>query len=123
MVDFHVSRMDELIASVETQQLPPLDELRRTYEAISQHFNNQEIGGEFCGLSKAKQRHFDDLVEILTRAQAEGQLVPFDPALLAAAIQGATKELFGELALRPVENPFDTLTDTIFLLLIDNFRK
>jgi hypothetical protein len=43
--------------------------------------------------------------------------------MVAAAMQGAIKELFHELALSDQEPPFDSLPDLVFSLLIDPLRK
>ena len=132
MVRFHLDRLDELIAEVEGRGLPPLEEIHRTYQEICRHFNrhrdfmrifHEGIGGEFGELAQSKDKHFQDTVAKLTRAQESGELKPYDPKLLAAAIQGATKELFGEFAERPGDDPFDTLPDVLFNLLIDPLRN
>lgn len=131
MVRFHLNRLDELLAEVEARGLAPLEEIRCTYREICTHFNrhrdfmrifHEEVGGEFGELAASKQEHFRQLAVTLDRAQAAGELRPFDTQLLAAAIQGATKELFGELAERSGENPFDTLPEILFSLLIDPLR-
>lgn len=132
LVRFHTGRIDELLAVVKAEQQPPLEQLRASLEAFAGHFNqhpsfmrvfHQEIGGAFCEMVESKQRHFDEIVALLTRAQADGDLIAIDPLLLAAAIQGATKELFGEMAERGGETPFADLPDTVFRLLIDHLRK
>jgi TetR/AcrR family transcriptional regulator len=132
LVVFHVARIDELIAAVNARNLPPLDDLRASFEAISTHFNehpgfmriyHQEIGTEYCQMLETKQRHYEEIVQTISRAQKAGDLAPFDPKLLAAAIQGTTKELLGELSGRAGDAPFDEFTDTIFSLLIDPLRK
>lgn len=132
MVRYHLGRLDELTAEVEAQDLSPLEEIHRTYQEICRHFNSHRdfmrifhegVAGDFCELSESKNRHFEDIRDKLVRAQEAGELKPFDPGLLAAAMQGATKELFGELAERPGENPFDDLPDVLFAILIDPQRK
>ncbi|MGD9546453.1 MAG: TetR/AcrR family transcriptional regulator [Candidatus Krumholzibacteriia bacterium] len=129
---FHLDRLDQLILETESLGLPPLEEIHRIYTLICGHFNrhrdfmrifHQEIGGEFEEIARSKGRHFRDIVTRLQKAQATGELTAFDPYLLGAAIQGATKELFGEMANRPGDNPFDSLPDVIFRLLIDPLRK
>lgn len=131
MVRFHLNRLDELIAGVENRGLAPLEEIRCTYREICTHFNkhrdfmrifHEEVGGEFGELAASKQEHFRMMAVKLGRAQEAGELRPFDTQLLAAAIQGATKELFGEMAERPGDNPFDTLPEVLFSLLIDPLR-
>lgn len=132
LVRYHTGRMDELLVGIDDQGLPPLEKLRRSYEVIADHFNHhrgfmqifhQEIGGLSDDLLEAKRRHFEMLVQALADAQAAGELKPFDPALLAASIQGATKELFGEMAKRESDHPFAELPATVFRLLIDPLRN
>lgn len=132
MVQYHLGRFDELAAEVEAQGLSPLEEIHCTYQEICRHFNrhrdfmrifHEGVAGDFCELSDSKKRHYQDILAKLIRAQEAGELKPIDATLLAAAIQGATKELFGELAERPGDNPFDSLPDVLFSLLIDPHRK
>jgi len=132
MVHFHLTTIDALMQKVAALGLGPLDEIHRTYQEFCSHFNrhrdfmrifHEEIGGDFCDLAEGKKKHFQDLKIKLTRAQELGELKPYDPTLLTAAIQGATKELFAELAERPGDNPFDSLPDVLFKLLIDPLRN
>jgi len=132
MVIYHLSRMDELMAEVEKLGLPPLDKLYRNYQDVSGHFNDhrdfmrifhKEIAGPCDELVEEKQRHYQMLVTNLDEAVATGALNACDTKLLAAAIQGATKDLFGVLAERSSERPFDELTRVIFSLLIDPLRS
>jgi AcrR family transcriptional regulator len=131
MLDFHLEQMEKLKAESNSLHLGPLEGIHHTYTVICQHFNkhpgfmrifHEDIGGEFCQLSESKRKHHGDLVEKLGTAQKMGQLDDFDCSLLAAAIQGATKELFAELASRPGDRPFDPLPDLIFSLFIDPRR-
>lgn len=132
MVLFHLNRMDELLTEVESRGLSPLEEIRCSYREICSHFNlhrnfmrifHEEVGGEFRELVETKRQHLQSITAKLTRAQEAGELRPYDPLLLAAAIQGATKELFGEMAERSGDNPFDTLPEVLFSLLIDPLRS
>jgi len=131
MVEYHMERLDAIIAEVRSRGLPVLEELRRTYESICDHFNQYrdfmriyhlEAGDDFVEAFAHKKRHHRDLVESLERAHARGEIRAVDFDLLAASIQGATKELFKTFAERPGDHPFDSLTDTIFSLLIDPLR-
>lgn len=132
MVRFHVMRLDEMIEEVRALGLPPLTDLRKTYEMVCDHFNrypefmriyHQEIGAEGCGTLEAKQQHFEDMVVLLNRSRELGEIGDVDIRLLAAAIQGAGMELFKEMAERGGEKPFDGLTETLFSLLIDPVRR
>lgn len=127
MLNFHLARMDKLKAESSNLNLEPLDEIHHTYTVICQHFNkhpgfmrifHEEIGGEFCQLSESKRQHHAEMVKLLQKAMEMEQLKAFDTSLLASAIQGATKELFAELATRPGQRPFDPLPDLIFSLFI-----
>ena len=131
LVEFHFSRMDEILARALAQESSPLDRIRLSYRLMCDHFNHHrdfmriyhgEIGGEICRLEQKKSEHHRDLERDLRAAQEQGLLRPVDPALLAAALQGATKELFREFAQRQDEAPFDPLTDLVFSLLIDPLR-
>lgn len=132
LVRYHSGRMSELLAAVRARNVTPLEELRSSFEAIARHFNrhrdfmrifHQEIGGDSADLLETKRQHFEILVQVLRSAQTAGELKPYDPDLLAAAVQGAAKELFGELAERTSEDPFDELPAMIFQLLIDPLRN
>ena len=131
MVLYHLEAMDQLLAEVERLALPPLEDLRRSYQEICHHFNDhrdfmrifhKEIGGSCDELLAHKQHHFDELVKNLDAAVQAGELKPCDVQLLAAAVQGATKDLFGVMAERPGPRPFDTLPEVVFTLLIDPQR-
>ena len=41
---------------------------------------------------------------------------------MAAIVQGASQELFHELASRDVDHPFDSLPETLFTFIIDPLR-
>lgn len=132
LVRYHTGRMDELLAGIEALGLPPLEQLRRSYEVIADHFNHhrdfmqifhQEIGALSEDVVQSKRRHFEMLVQSLADAQAAGELKPFDPQLLAATLQGATKELLGEMARRESDHAFADLPATVFALLIDPLRN
>lgn len=131
MFAFHIQRLDQLIAEVKDQGLDPLTEIHRTYQTICRHFNrhrdfmrifHDEVAGDIPELAASKKKHHREIAGKLARAQDVGQLRPFDVDLLAAAVQGATKELFGELAERTDDHPFDSLPDVLFSLLIDPLR-
>lgn len=132
LMAFHIERMDAIIGSVEVRQLGPLAELQADLEAICAHFNDhrdfmriyhQHIGANVSVLAERKAAHLEKMVGLFTAAIAAGELRPVDARLLAAAVQGASQELFHELAERNVERPFDALTGTIFALLIDPLRN
>nr|MEE4267789.1 TetR/AcrR family transcriptional regulator [Candidatus Krumholzibacteria bacterium] len=132
LVSYHLGRMNQMMAEVEELTLPPLEELYRTLEAICAHFNHHRnfmrifhegVVGDFCELAESKERHREDMVKLLGDALAAGQLKPCDPALVAAALQGAIKELFHELAMSDQERPFDEMPDLVFSLLVDPLRK
>lgn len=131
MVIYHLEAMDKLLAEVKALTLPPLEDLKRSYQEICRHFNDhrdfmrifhKEIGGTCDEMLATKQQHFDELVSNLAAAVEAGELKPCDVELLAAAIQGATKDLFGVMAERPGPRPFDTLPEVLFTLLIDPQR-
>ena len=127
MLTFHLGRMDTLMSEVQDMRLDPLAQIHRNYSVICGHFNHhpnfmrifhEEIAGEFPELKESKRQHACDIKELLTAAQESGQLKALDASLLAAAIQGATKELFVELASRSGESPFDPMPDLIYSIFI-----
>lgn len=130
MVLYHSGRMAEMLDYREGDPASALEKIRHTLVQVAEHFNHhrdfmrifhQEIGG--CDeLLETKKQHFEVLVQWLRQAQDEGEIRAYDPELLAAAIQGSIKELFGELADRSDTNPFDQLPDLVFQLLIDPLR-
>lgn len=131
MVGFHIAIMDEIIDRFEKEHLPPLEELRATYEAICTHFNDhrdfmriyhQRLATEAPELVERKQKHHEDMIDIFERAMAAGEMKPVDARVLGSMVQGASQELFHELAERDNERPFDELPDTIFGLMIDPLR-
>lgn len=131
LVEFHFTRLDEIMAESRAATDSPLERIRRSYQSICEHFNHhrdfmriyhEEIGSEVCSLEDRKSKHYQDLVRELRAALDKGLIRDHDPELLAAVIQGATKELLNVLAERPGENPFDPLPDLIFSLLIDPLR-
>jgi len=131
MILFHLAKMDELTSEVEALKLPPLDKLHRTYEEICRHFNDhrdfmrifhKEIGGTCDELVAEKRQHFQQMVDSFDAAVTAGELRACDTQLLAAAVQGATKDLFGVMAERPGERPFDSLPDVLFSLIINPQR-
>ena len=131
MVAYHVERMDEILAACRAEQLSPLSELRRVYEATCTHFNDhrdfmriyhQHIGTGLSCLAARKREHFASMVALFGAAVEAGELRPIDPRLLAAIVQGASQELFHELAARDVDNPFDSLPGTLFAFIIDPLR-
>jgi len=83
---------------------------------------HQHIDPAVCGLKERKQGHFERVVGLFTAAMERGELKPVDARLLAAAVQGASQELFHELAERDVERPFDALPGILFGLVIDGVR-
>jgi AcrR family transcriptional regulator len=132
LVRYHLGRMNQMLDEVDELDLPPLEELYRSLATICAHFNHHRnfmrifhegVGGDFCELTENKQQHREDMVNLLEVARSSGQLKPCDPAMVAAAMQGAIKELFHELALSDQEPPFDSLPDLVFSLLIDPLRK
>ncbi len=131
LMAFHIGRMDAIIGAVETRHLGPLEELHADLVAICTHFNDhrdfmriyhQHIGANVSVLAERKAAHLEKMVGLFAAAIAAGELRPVDARLLAAAVQGASQELFHELAERDVECPFDELTGTIFALMIDPLR-
>ena len=132
MVAFHLGRLDELRREAESQGLSPLEEIRHTFQLVCHHFNkhrdfmrifHEGITGACDQLMEGKKRHHQEIADKLLRAQELGEIRAYDPDLLSAAIQGATKELFTELARREGDNPFDCLPDMLFQLLIEPLRK
>ena len=132
LVSFHLGRMSQMLEEVDALALPPLEELYRSLVTICGHFNHHRnfmrifhegVGGDFCELAEHKQKHREDMGKLLGAALAAGQLKPCDPAMVAAAMQGAIKELFHELASGDQERPFDVLPDLVFSLLIDPLRN
>jgi len=130
-LDFHHGKLDEAIADVRAQGLPPLEELYRTYEAAAAHFNEYreflriyhntiEVGKE--DKPRKHEEHRQDLVSILDRAIAAGEIKPVNAEIMASAIFGAAQELFKTLAKRDGENPLAPLPGTLFELLIDPVR-
>jgi len=131
ILESHLARLDEMSAEVEARQLPPLEELRAVYDAVCRHFNAHR---EFMriyhdNLDDAVQRsqadehgHRRRLVHLLERARDRGDIRGVDCGLVAAAIEGASRELFLALAERPGENPFGAFPDLLFALLIDPLR-
>lgn len=128
LMEFHIARLDEIIAAKRGEGLPPLQELRAIFTAVSAHFDDhrdfmriyhQHIGAGPASLGAWKAAHLQDMVATFDAAVAAGQLRPVDTRLLAAAVQGASQELFHELAGRQAERPFADLTSTLFALLID----
>lgn len=131
-LDFHHQRLDVVLASTKGLGLPPLEELRRTYEAVSEYFNNypdfmriyhNEIDVALKEKPRKQEEHRADLLELLGRAIEAGDLrSDVDIHLLAGAILGASMELFKTLAQREGENPFAPMAGTLFKLLIDPLR-
>ena len=128
---YHFERLDAIIDASEASNLSPLDKIMDSYRKICSHFNHhrdfmriyhEEIGENVIDMQAIKCRHHEGLVKSLQSALDQGQLRPHDPVMLAAAVQGATKEMFKVFADRPGDNPFDMLPDTIFSLLIDPLR-
>ncbi len=127
----HLDRIDELAAEVRQRGLPPLEELRRSLEAIAAHFNaNRDVMRIYhdnldAALAQAADRQAGrrrQLVSVLERAQARGELRAIDHELVAAAILGASRELFLTLGERQGDNPFSILPDLLFALLVDPLR-
>jgi len=132
VVGQHLEQMDAIIAEARAQGLAPLAELHLTYTGICRHFDahpdfmrifGQEIGGDFPELASARQRHLDDVVDLLRRAQQAGELAEVDVRLLGAAVHGMTRALFAELALRDGDHPFASLPGLVFRLLLDPLRS
>ncbi|HOX26105.1 MAG TPA: TetR/AcrR family transcriptional regulator [Candidatus Krumholzibacteria bacterium] len=131
MVRDQLAAIAGFTAAARSQGLTPLEELRLVLRENAAHFNrqrdfmrifHQDLVAEAPEVAAAKRQHFADLVEMLARAQAEGEIAAVDPELLAAAIMGASVALFREMAARPGEHPFDQLPDLVFRLLIDHIR-
>jgi len=132
LVAYHVARMDEILAEERAEHQPPLVELRKIYEATCAHFNDhrdfmriyhQHIGTGLSCLASRKAQHFAEMTALFSRAVEDGDLRPIDPRLLAAMVQGASQELFHELAGRDVDRPFASLPDTLFSFIIDPLRS
>jgi AcrR family transcriptional regulator len=132
MVQFHLGCLNGVAVDVEKRGLDPLTEIYEIYREICLHFNSypdfmrifhEGIGGEAGQITEGKKRHFDIIVEKLSQAQAAGLLKPCDTKILAAAMQGATKELFAELANRGGATPFNSLPKVLFDLLIEPMRN
>jgi len=130
-VTYHFQHLDAIIDASEASSLSPLDKIMDSYRQICSHFNHhrdfmriyhEEIGERVVDMQAIKCRHHKNLVLSLRNALDQGQLRPHDPVMLAAAIQGATKEMFKIFAERPGDTPFDLLPDTLFSLLIDPLR-
>lgn len=128
MVQYHIGVMDKVIDEIENSGLAPLAELRATYEAICNHFNNhrdfmriyhQRLDSGVPLLLERKKMHFEKTVDLFTRSAEAGELKTPDPRLLATVVHGASQELFNEMAGHEVPRPFDGLTQTIFSLIID----
>jgi AcrR family transcriptional regulator len=132
MVRFHMERLDEIIAEVDAEGMPPLEGLHRTYVRVAEHFNahpdfmriyHQEIGGESGEPLERKKDHYDDLVVTLDAAVAAGELrADLDVGMLAAAMTGAVRELFRVMSERGGDRPFTGLADIVFHYLIDPHR-
>lgn len=131
MIRYHLEHMDQLVAEIETLNLRPLEELHRIYSETCNHFNHhrgfmrlfyETSGSDFPEHKAGKRKHTEDVRSKLIKAQEAGELKPFDTSLLAAAMMGTTEELFGVLVDRPSANPFDSLPDILFRLLIDPLR-
>ena len=133
LLGYHMVRLDEIVVQTEAENLSPLTEIHRSYELVCRHFNahrdfmriyHEEIGARDGELTAMKLRHFDVLVNKLGAAQAAGEIrADVDVPLLAAALEGATKELFRVLAERPTEPAFDDLPDLLFEFLINPARN
>ena len=130
-VTYHTEEIDAIVAKRSQEELAPLEELRMIFEAICTHFNDhrdfmriyhQYIDPATSGLAERKKEKFARMVDIFTAAIERGDLRPVDPRLLSAAVQGASQELFRELAQRDIERPFDKLPELLFSLVIDGVR-
>ncbi len=131
ILDWHLERMDQLIAEVQGRRLAPLAELRGTLEAICDHFDAHRDfmrvyhdNLELAVLQAEDRRHghHRQLADLLERARAAGEIAETDVELLASAVHGASRELFLTLADRPEAAPFSILPGHIFRLLIDPLR-
>ena len=130
---FHMKALDRILEDVASRRLSPLDELRATYEAVCGHFNHhrnfmriyhQRIAGTVPEHARRKTEHFESMVAIFEKAREAGQIRgDLDPRILASVLQGASEELFHELAQRSHDRPFDTMTDTLFELIVDPARS
>lgn len=132
VVNYHMERLDAILDEVRGKGATPLGELRAALEAICGHFNHHpdfmriyhdEVGAEACDAFKPKERHHQDLVDLLTRARAAGELKEVDVDLVAAIFDGASLALFRELANRGGEAPFDPLPGILFSLILDPLRN
>lgn len=132
MVNFHMDRLDEIIAEAQDGDLSPLERLHRSLVCAADHFNRHrdfmriyhlEIGGRFAETLERKTAHHEEMVRTLREAVEAGELRPTDPELLGAVMQGAIRELFKTMAERSGERPFDDLPNLIFRLLIDPLRS
>lgn len=84
---------------------------------------HQRIAGSVPEHAQRKTAHFERMVGIFERSQAAGQIrADLDPRILASVMQGATEELFHELADRDSARPFDQMTGTLFGLIVDPAR-
>jgi AcrR family transcriptional regulator len=131
LLAFHIHSLDTIFAELKERGLDPLAELQATYQAVCEHFNHyrnfmriyhEEVAAECGDLHQSKERHFQDLQDLLQRAMDAGQLQPFDAEVLAAAMHGATRELFARMAASDKEDPFSDLPDILFRIFLDPLR-
>jgi len=131
LLAFHLRSLDAIFAELKERGLDPLDELYATYRAVCGHFNqhrnfmriyHEEVAAESGDLHQSKERHFQDLRELLQGAMDQGQMLPFDAEVLAAAMHGATRELFARLATSDDNAPFSGMPDILFRLFVDPLR-
>lgn len=131
LLTYHIEKLDAIEAQNSLESLAPLEQLRRSFENVCDHFNNhrdfmriyhQGIDPSTSGLAQRKKKHFARMVGLFQAAIDRGELRPVDPRLLAAAVQGASHGLFRELAQRDLEKPFEKLPEILFTLLIDGLR-
>ena len=131
LLAYHIEKLDAIEAGYSDGSLAPLDQLRLSFEAVCDHFNNhrdfmriyhQSIDPAMSGLAERKKLHFARMVDLFQAAIDRGELRQVDPRLLAAAVQGASHGLFRELAERDLDKPFAKLPDILFTFLIDPLR-
>ena len=131
LLAFHLESLDAIFAVQKELGLPPLEELHSGYRAVCEHFNHyrqfmriyhEEVAAEPGELQQSKERHFQDLRDLLQRAMDEGQIRPMDANVLAAAMHGATRELFARLAASEEADPFSELPDILFRIFLDPLR-
>ncbi|HRX52559.1 MAG TPA: TetR family transcriptional regulator [Candidatus Krumholzibacteria bacterium] len=131
LLELQFQRMDRVLESCRLKDLPPLEAIRHTLEAVCDHFSRHR---DFLRMSDLVQEvapastrarsvvHVEELRRQLERAKAAGEIQPVDTELLAAAVHGAIAELFRVAGRRGDDASFDLLPSFIFRLMIDPLR-